>query len=282
MGERCGDDALCSGMGAHCGDRSECSGSSTTCGASSVCTGIGSVCGPGSQCSGLGTRCAGGSAKAAGGQWQQQSSSKKKSHDSWGSMKWKPMKWKPMKEEAPAHVYVHGCDQGEVCSGRPGAAQSNGVTMCCKAGCQDCEASTSQSNDVLTGTCVCNDPKPAAAPAPAAPAGPKVNAQGCETGSVCQGRPGAAEANGMAFCCPDHCSQCNVFGQESGGVLTAMCMCDGQALAEEPASVPVGPSGALPPSLAIGLAASTILLSAVVVGRRALGERPEGRQPLLA
>jgi len=64
---------------------------------------------------------------------------------------------------------------------------------------------------------------------------PKVNAKGCEMGSACQGRPGAAQAGGMAFCCPEGCAHCMVYGAQQDGVLTAMCMCGlTSELAQEP------------------------------------------------
>ncbi|CAK0849590.1 unnamed protein product [Prorocentrum cordatum] len=150
MGETCGDDARCSGMDTRCGDRSECSGSSSTCGANSICSGIGSQCGPGSQCTGLGSLCAG------GGQQAQSESEGPMHFKPMQPMHFKKMHFEPMKTEKPQKVFVHGCDQGDVCSGRPDAAQSNGVTVCCQEGCAECSASTSQSGNELTATCVCS------------------------------------------------------------------------------------------------------------------------------
>jgi len=247
MGETCGDESRCTGMGTHCGDRSECSGSSTTCGAASICSGMDSRCGPGSQCTGLGAECEGGSAPA-----QQQDD------DSTAQ---------------PATVLVYGCDQGDVCSGRSGAAQSNGVTVCCKAGCGDCSASTSQSGDVLTATCVCNDPQTTKKPEVPASAGV------CETGDACMGRPGAASAMGEAFCCPASCAQCTVSGRMIGGSLKAQCQCGGQQLAEEPEVLEAQFTRA---QVLAFLGGASFVLAGVAAVRRSGRAREVWQEPLLA
>ena len=255
MGETCGDDARCSGMDTRCGDRSECSGSSSRCGANSVCSGIDSQCGPGSQCSGLGAQCAG------GGQ-QEQSEGVKPMHfkkmkpmhfKKMKPMHFKKMHFKKTKTEQPQKVFVHGCDQGDVCSGRPDAAQSNGVTVCCQEGCGKCSASTSQSGDVLTATCVCSGSSPAPMKPmhfkPMKPMKPmhfkpmkpmhfkpvkteqpqKVFVHGCDQGDVCSGRPDAAQSNGVTVCCQEGCGKCSASTSQSGDVLTATCVCSAPA-----------------------------------------------------
>jgi len=198
----------------------------------------------------------------------------------------KPMHFEPVKTEQPQKVFVHGCDQGDVCSGRPDAAQSNGVTVCCQEGCGKCSASTSQSGDVLTATCVCSAP---AATTTEQPEQPKpVKAMGCEMGDVCTGRPGAAQTAGMDLCCPESCPSCMVYGEQQGGELTAMCMCLLSAeLAEEPSEPRAGaeararglPAAATFAAAALTLGAGCAWALAVVAGRL----RPcEARQPLLS
>ncbi|CAK0849593.1 unnamed protein product [Prorocentrum cordatum] len=252
MGETCGDDARCSGMDTRCGDRSECSGSSSTCGANSICSGIGSQCGPGSQCTGLGSLCAG------GGQQAQSESEGPMHFKPMQPMHFKKMHFEPMKTEKPQKVFVHGCDQGDVCSGRPDAAQSNGVTVCCQEGCAECSASTSQSGNELTATCVCSALEATTTEQPK----PQVKAMGCEMGSVCRGRPGAAQTAGMELCCPESCANCMVYGELQGGDLTEMCMC---ALTSELTEEPREPKARADEGCAWGLS-DAVTLAALTLG----------------
>jgi len=170
----------------------------------------------------------------------------------------KPMHFEPMKTEKPQKVFVHGCDQGDVCSGRPDAAQSNGVTVCCQEGCAECSASTSQSGNELTATCVCSALEATTTEQPK----PQVKAMGCEMGSVCRGRPGAAQTAGMELCCPESCANCMVYGELQGGDLTEMCMC---ALTSELTEEPREPKARADEGCAWGLS-DAVTLAALTLG----------------
>lgn len=145
MKTTCGDESTCSGMGTRCGAHSLCSGIGAQCGASSICSGIDSVCGPGSRCTGLGAQCQGSMLPMP----------PIPSIEPMPTMP--PMQTMPTMPpmESTSNVNNNGCDIGSSCIGRPVVGETNGIQYCCPRDCPDCAASASQTDTVLTVTCVC-------------------------------------------------------------------------------------------------------------------------------
>jgi len=150
IGATCGDESTCSGMETHCGAHSLCSGAGSQCGANSICSGINSVCGPGSHCTGLGAQCQGSMPIMP----PMPSMPPMPPIEPMPTMP--PMTMPTMPPlQPPSKVYSHGCDTGSSCVGRSPVGQTDGIQYCCPRDCPDCALSASQTDAVLTVTCVC-------------------------------------------------------------------------------------------------------------------------------
>lgn len=155
MGTTCGDDSECTGMETHCGARSLCSGVGSQCGAGSICSGMSSVCGPGSQCTGLGAQCTDSQPMPAMPPMPlMPSMTPMPTMPPMPPMPTMPS-MEPVQVPSPSKVYSHGCDTGSSCAGRSSVSQVDGLQYCCPANCPDCAMSASQTDSVLTVTCVC-------------------------------------------------------------------------------------------------------------------------------
>jgi len=155
MGTTCGDDSECTGMETHCGARSLCSGVGSQCGAGSICSGMSSVCGPGSQCTGLGAQCTDSQPMPAMPPMPPMPSmTPMPTMPPMPPMPTMPS-MEPVQVPSPSKVYSHGCDTGSSCAGRSSVSQVDGLQYCCPANCPDCAMSASQTDSVLTVTCVC-------------------------------------------------------------------------------------------------------------------------------
>lgn len=264
----------CSWIGQTCGDGACCTGMDTRCGSNSVCSGMNSHCGPGSQCTGLGSQCESGEPE------------------------------QPEQPEQPQHqppqVQADGCETGNVCVGRPGAAQAMGLPFCCQDDCEVCSVSGSQAGSVFKAACVCSritQPTTMApfhmVPMTMAPwhtmtmapwshpssSNIEVHAIGCDTGDACNGRASASESNGVQTCCAEACPDCSMSTSQVGSVLTATCVCGSGMTAAPPAEW-------LRSKSAAALMVVTAALPAVAIGMAAFAfmnrRQSEVRQALLA